>query len=131
MDERAKELLEKVKLTAAAAADAASQVAGSVTKRGGRVVTKTKRTLKLMDLNNEIELAMRDIGRMVYLTHTGTETDEEALQARLEEIDAKYAEIADLKAEQAALRTTVVCPVCGKTVDKNDIYCRVCGEKLQ
>lgn len=124
MDERVKELLEKAKLTCEAAA-------GTVTRRGGRVVGNTRRSLKLMDLNNEVELAMRDIGRMVYLTHTGTETDEAALQSRLEDIDAKYARIAELKAEQAAARSTAVCPVCGKTVDKNDIYCRVCGEKLQ
>ena len=98
----------------------------------GKISTGHARALAgVKNRQTQIELAMRDIGRMVYLTHTGTETDEEALQARLEEIDAKYAEIADLKAEQAALRTTVVCPVCGKTVDKNDIYCRVSGEKLQ
>ena len=74
---------------------------------------------------------MRDIGRMVYLTHTGAETDEAALEAKLAEIDEKYAQIAELKAVQEAEKPTTVCPVCGKACDKNDLYCRVCGEKLQ
>lgn len=130
MDDKVRELLEKAKLTAAAAAGVASHAAGTAMEKGGRLVEKTRRSLKLLDLNNEIEILMREIGRIVYLTHTGTETEESALQEKLERIDAKYAEIAGLKAEQEAQRTKVVCPVCGKECDKTDLYCRVCGEKL-
>ena len=130
MDDKVRELLEKAKLTAAAAAGVASQAVGTAAEKGGRRVEKTRRSLKLLDLNNEIEILMREIGRIVYLTHTGTETEESALQEKLERIDAKYAEIAGLKAEQEAQRTKVVCPVCGKECDKTDLYCRVCGEKL-
>lgn len=131
MDERVKELLGKARLTAEAAMGAAAQVAGTVAQRGEKMVGKTRRSLRVLDLNNEIELLMRDIGRMVYLTHTGTETDEQALQSKLEKIDEKYAAIAGIKEQQAALRTTMICPVCGKIVDKGDLYCRICGEKLQ
>lgn len=130
MDDKVRELLEKAKLTAAAAAGVASQAVETAAEKGGRLVEKTRRSLKLLDLNNEIEILMREIGRIVYLTHTGTETEESALQEKLERIDAKYAEIAGLKAEQEAQRTKVVCPVCGKECDKTDLYCRVCGEKL-
>ncbi len=130
MDDKVRELLEKAKLTAAAAAGVASQAVGTAAEKGGRLVEKTRRSLKLLNLNNEIEILMREIGRIVYLTHTGTETEESALQEKLERIDAKYAEIAGLKAEQEAQRTKVVCPVCGKECDKTDLYCRVCGEKL-
>ena len=54
-------------------------------------------------------------------------TDEE----KLAQIDEKYAAIAALKEEQEAQKSTIVCPVCGKSCDKNDLYCRICGEKLQ
>ena len=54
-----------------------------------------------------------------------------ALEEKLALIDEKYAQIAELKAAQEAEKTTTVCPVCGKACDKNDLYCRVCGEKLQ
>ena len=55
----------------------------------------------------------------------------EPLEEKLVQIDAKYAEIAAIKGELEAQKTTTVCPVCGKACDKNDLYCRICGEKLQ
>jgi len=131
MDEKVKELLEKAKLTAGLAADTAVKAAGAVSKKSNRLVEKTKQNLKVFDLNNEVELLMREIGRMVYLTHTGAETDEAELEAKLAQIDEKYAQIDEIRAQQEEQKTTCVCPVCGKTCDKTDLYCRVCGEKLQ
>ena len=131
MDERVKELLEKAKLTAELAADTAVRAAGVVSHKGGQLVEKTKRSFQVLDLNNEVDILMREIGRMVYLTHTGVETDENALEGKLAEIDAKYAEIAALKAQMEAQKASVICPVCGKACEKTDLYCRVCGEKLQ
>lgn len=131
MDEKVRELLDKAKITAGLAADGAVKAAGVVSQKGTQLMEKTKRNLKVFDLNNEVELLMRDIGRMVYLTHTGVETDEAALEAKLAEIDQKYAEIAEIKEVLEAQKTTTVCPVCGKDCDKTDLYCRICGEKLQ
>ncbi len=131
MDEKVRELLEKAKLTAGLAADTAAKAAGVVTQKGSLLVEKTKRNWQIFDLNNEVELLMREIGRMVYLTHTGAETDEADLEAKLEQIDEKYAQIDEIKAQLEEQKTTCVCPVCGKECDKNDLYCRVCGEKLQ
>ena len=141
MDEKVKELLEKARLTAGLAADTAVKAAGVVTQKGGQIVEKTRRSFQVFDLNNEVELLMRDIGRMVYLTHTGAETDEGELEEKLAQIDEKYARIGndieqartvvEIKAELEAGKTTTVCPVCGKSCDKTDLYCRICGEKLQ
>ncbi len=131
MDEKVRELLEKAKLTAGLAADTAVKAAGVVSQKGNLLVEKTKRNWQIFDLNNEVELLMREIGRMVYLTHTGAETDETELEAKLAQIDEKYAQIEDIKAQLEEQKTTCVCPVCGKECDKNDLYCRVCGEKLQ
>ena len=83
MDEKVRELLEKAKLTAGLAADTAVKAAGAVSQKGNQLVEKTKRNFQVFDLNNEVELLMRDIGRMVYLTHTGAETDEAALEEKL------------------------------------------------
>ena len=89
MDEKVKELLEKAKLTAGLAADTAVKAASVVTQKSNRLVEKTKQNLKVFDLNNEVELLMREIGRMVYLTHTGAETDEAELEAKLAQIDSR------------------------------------------
>ena len=84
MDEKMRELLEKAKLTAVMAADGAVKVAGTASRKGSQLVEKTKRSAKIFDLNNEVELLMREIGRMVYLTHTGVETDEAELEEKLQ-----------------------------------------------
>ena len=99
MDEKVKELLEKAKLTAGMAADTAVKAAGAVTQKSTRLVEKTKQNLKVFDLNNEVELLMREIGRMVYLTHTGAETDEQELESKLAQIDEKYAQINEIRAQ--------------------------------
>lgn len=130
MEDKVKELLEKARLTADLAMDTAVKAAGVAAQKGGQLMERTKRSFQMLDLNNEVDLLLRDIGRMVYLTHTGAETDQDALQAKLEEIDKKYAHLAQIKEEVQARRSTVVCPTCGKTCDKTDLYCRVCGEKL-
>ena len=104
MDEKVKELLEKARLTAGLAADTAVKAAGVVTQKGGQIVEKTRRSFQVFDLNNEVELLMRDIGRMVYLTHTGAETDEGELEEKLAQIDEKYARIGEIKAELEKIR---------------------------
>ena len=97
MDEKVRELLEKAKLTAGLAADTAVKAAGVVTQKSNLLVEKTKQNFKVFDLNNEVELLMREIGRMVYLTHTGVETDEQELEAKLAQIDEKYAKIEEIR----------------------------------
>ena len=121
MDEKMKELLEKAKLTAGLAADSAVKAAGIVSQKGNQLVEKTKRSAKIFDLNNEVELLMRDIGRMVYLTHTGAETDEAALEEKLAQIDEKYAAIAAplKKISPHKLRSTYGTMLYNKT---GDIY---------
>ncbi len=131
MDEKVKEMMEKAKLTAGMAADTAVKAAGVVSQKGSQLLERTKRSYRVFDLNNEIELLMREIGRMVYLTHTGMETDESELEGKLAKIDEKYAEIEALRAQSEEEKPTCACPVCGKPCAKTDLYCRVCGEKLQ
>lgn len=131
MDDKVRELLEKARLTAGMAAGGAVKVAETVGQRGGQLVEKTRRNLRIFDLNNEVELLMREIGRMVYLTHTGVETDEQELESKLAQIDEKYSRIDEIRALLEEQKTTRCCPVCGKDCAKTDLYCRVCGEKLQ
>ena len=130
MDKRVKDLLEKVKITAGAAVEAAGKAAESAGKKAGEVVENTKLSLKIFDLNSEIEIAYKEIGRLVYMTHAGLEADAEELEQILARIDEKNAQIAALKAKQTETKTTVVCVNCGKTCDKNDSFCRYCGEQF-
>ena len=118
MDQKIKDLLEKVKVTATTAAEAAGKAADAASKKAGELANVTKLNLQIFDLNTDIELLFKEIGKSVYLTHTGAEIDE------------KYAKIAELKECIASRKTTCRCPNCGCECDKADSFCSACGTKL-
>jgi len=130
MDDKAKEILEKVKATASAAAEAGIKVADQAGKKAGELMEVGKLKLKLFDLTTEVEVLYKEIGKAVYLTHTGAQVEESDIQKKLGEIDEKFVRMAELREDLGARKTTVTCPVCGRDCDKNDVFCRVCGKEL-
>ena len=74
-----------------------------------------------------ITAALRELGELLYATHTGTPTDSEALLAKMEEIDRLKARVRELEGDPVV---HLLCPRCGREVRPDDVYCRDCGEKL-
>ncbi len=131
MDQRVKDLIDRAKVTAATAATAAGKVADSATKKAGGIVELTKLNLQIFDLNTDVELLMKEIGKAVYLTHTGAEINPEDINAMISQIDLKYEKISQIKAEIAEKKAVTACPVCSCECDKEDAFCRICGSKMQ
>ena len=65
MEQKIKELLEKVKITASTAAEVAGKAADAATKKAGEIAGVTKLNLQVFDLNTDIELLFKDIGKSV------------------------------------------------------------------
>ncbi len=130
MDDKVKELLSKIKETATIAADAAESAARQVSQKTGDTLEMAKLNMKIFDLNTEIGVSMREIGKIVYDTHTGKVTDENALSEIIKSVDEKNAEIESYKAKLAEFKKSVVCAVCGETCSKGDTFCKKCGAKL-
>ena len=130
MDPKVRDLIEKVKASAITAAESAGKVADSAAKKAGEFVETAKLNLKVFDLNTDIELGYKEIGKNVYMTHIGAEIDAESIETKLAELDEKFAKIDLLKAELAARKSTITCPGCGKECGKNDEYCSACGTSL-
>lgn len=129
MDRNVKTLLEKARATATYAAEKATQVADAASRMAGDMAMQTKLNLQVFDMNSEIDAVYKEIGRIVYLVHTGEGTDE-GLDDRFAQIDERLAKVAELKAAIADCRTTVICPQCGKECGRDDAYCVRCGNKL-
>lgn len=110
-------------VTAAKAADAAGKTAVNM-------LNATKLNLQIFDLNTEIEILYKEIGKMVYSVHVGNEGDQNALQVKFQLIDEKLSKIRDLQEQLNAQRAEVFCPNCGKQCKKDDTFCSQCGAQL-
>lgn len=102
MDPKVKELLNKARASAVTYGKAAGKFAGSV-------VEQAKLNLQIFDLNTEIEVAYKEIGKLVYAVHTGEEVCNEAVQAQIEKIDSKTAQIAELRARLTEVKEDGEC----------------------
>ena len=129
MDDKVKELLERIRTTATAAADTAVDTARVAGKRAGQMVDVAKLNVQLFDLNGEFNDILRQLGQVMYDAHTGADSrdDVTALLARADETAARAAEV---KGRIADLRHAQDCPVCGASCGKDDKFCRACGAEL-
>ena len=117
MDEKLNELLNTVRRTAAGAAYGAC-------RKTEELVSGLRLRQQIADLEREEEACLKEAGRMVYATHTGTPTPSETLLAKLREIDALEARLAPLRREDGR------CAACGAEIPEGDRFCRRCGRRL-
>ena len=130
MDNRVKELLEKVKSTAGAMGSAASNTARQAGKYAGEMLDIAKLNLRIFDLNSDITPLLKEIGQMVYDTHIGVEVDDSIIEEKLSVIEEKKEKIAQLQREINALKKSKPCPRCGAICSKGDAFCKKCGMEL-
>ena len=123
MDEKVKELLERVRGTAGDTARAAGRMAG-------QMVDVAKLNVQLFDLNGEYNDVPRQLGQVMVDTHHGQSEDPEKVAALLERADETAERAAELKARIADLRQSQACPACGAPCGKGDKFCRACGRQL-
>ena len=130
MDDKVKELLERIRGAADVAADAAADTARVAGRKAGQLVDVAKLNVQLFDLNGEFNDVLRQLGQVMFDTHLGKETEGETLTALLTRADELSARSAELKDRIAALRQTQACPMCGASCGKEDKFCRRCGSLL-
>ena len=130
MDDKVKELLDRVRNTAVGAADAANQTARIAGKKAGQMVDVAKLNVQLFDLNGEFSEVLRQLGQVMYDAHRGQEADGEITAALLERADELSGRVEELKERIAALRQSKNCPACGAVCGRDDQFCRRCGGSL-
>ncbi|MBU5625704.1 zinc ribbon domain-containing protein [Oscillibacter sp. MSJ-2] len=136
MDEKLQELLYKVQMAAVDIGNTAAALATSAVRGAEELVETGRQKARLIDLKAEVNLRLREIGELVYGTHTGEPADSEVLFAKLREIDELKAEIAQISGtsaqgeEKEPVQAEICCPNCGAAAQEGDIYCRGCGARL-
>ena len=111
------------------AGGAAVNVASAVGRKTGELADSAKLRFHAATLEGRVEGTLAEVGELLYATHTGSPTDSEVLQAKLENIDALKAELAEIN-RQLGRETAAACPACGAESRPGDVFCRNCGGKL-
>lgn len=130
MDDKVRNLLNRVKDTAQQAGQAASNTAQEMGRKAGNVVDVTRLNVKIYELQSDVDTLMKNAGQIVYNAHLGVETDEAMLNSILAELDEKNGQIMDLRAQIDGIKNQKTCPYCGAACSKDDRYCKSCGAEL-
>ena len=130
MNDKLQDLLEGIQRTAVQAGDVVSDAAYGVGKTTSRLLSTAKLNIRICELKADINVAFRELGEMLYATHTGNPTDSEDLLHKLEEIDALKAQLSALSAQLGRAEAAACCPVCGAASRTGDAFCRECGSAL-
>lgn len=130
MDAKMQMFFDKAKIMADKTGKAAGRAADAAGKKAGELAGATKLNLQLFDLNTECEVLYKEIGRMVYELHLGTEVSNDEMDEKIAQLDEKQERIAALREELAGMKTVVTCPSCGRQCSKEDAFCAGCGGAL-
>lgn len=130
MEDKVKALLERIRGTANYAADAAADSARAAGRKAGQMVDVAKLNVQLFDLNGEYNDILRQLGQVMYDTHSGQTADPEHVTALLAQADGKAEKIAELKGRISDLKQAQTCPACGAPCGKGDRFCRHCGAQM-
>ena len=129
MNKNLYELASMVQRTAIQVSDIAVDTVYGAGKKAGKLADAAKVRLQIVDRKAGVNALLREIGELLYATHTGEPSDSEIMLAKLQEIDALKAEIAVLEEKLGVKSAPAVCETCGAEVQKRAALCEECGEK--
>ena len=110
--------------------DRVSDKAAAISAKAADALERAKLRRIIDDLEDEIALQMCTIGELVYATHRGNPSDSEEMQKILEYVDDLEDEIEGHEQQLKLLLGIVPCPICGKDIALDDVFCQNCGQAL-
>ena len=131
MEDRVKELMDRIRGTASAAADACADTARVAGRKAGQIVDVAKLNVQLFDLNGELNDVLRQLGQVMYDAHRGQASGDESIPDLLARADELNEKIGGMKDRVSALRQSRTCGTCGAVCGREDKFCRSCGQPLE
>lgn len=95
------------------------------------VVDTGKQKFNIAALENKLFKDYKALGEIFYNFKKNGEIDDEAVEQLIAEIDDKKEKIELLKEAIRNAKADRVCANCGAVIDKDTIFCPICGQKLE
>ena len=95
------------------------------------VVDTGKQKFNIAALENKLSKDYKALGEIFYNFKKNGEIDDEAVEQLIAEIDDKKEKIELLKEAIRNAKADRVCANCGAVIDKDTIFCPICGQKLE
>ena len=130
MDDKVKELLDCIREGAVAASVNAADTARLAGKKAGQMVDAAKLNVQLFELSSDFNDILRQLGQVMYDTHTGKESSAQAVSHLLGQADEVAQRREQVRERISALRQSSTCPHCGSLCGREDKFCRGCGAPL-
>ena len=124
------DLLNRTKYSAADVTEVARASIATLGTKANDTIVSAKLHHAINDLEDEIDLQLCDIGRLVYATHIGNPSDSDEIRRILDYVDGLYEEIAAHEKELELLRGIRLCPVCSAENPAANVYCQDCGAPM-
>lgn len=143
MNGNVNKILQNIVNTAAMAATEAKTVVSSAGKAVAEKYDEVKLNVEFLRLSEEQEDVFSDIGRMLFLMHTGVVKDtvmsDEGEKTPQQVIDSLLVNAEQIGQQMDAITARLaafddgdekICPACGRICDGHDAFCAVCGTRL-
>ncbi len=107
-----------------------TKLANTASKKANEALEKGKTKVSVMNLENDLAKAQKQLGALVYLLHKTSETNDELVAQYIEEVASIEAQIEELSKEEIVVNPNVkACPGCSAELAKEAKFCAGCGEK--
>ena len=130
MDSNVNKILQNIVNTATLAADEAKAAVHSAGKAVAGKYDEVKMNIELARLSDEQEDVFSDIGRMLFLMHTGAVKDTVMSDEGEKSAEQVQQEMDIITDKLTVCRNEKVCPCCGRICGEHDAFCAVCGTRL-
>ena len=93
-----------------------------------KVVESAKISYNISDAENTLNKAFAELGKKIY--NSKDALGDLDIDGELEAIEFLIQKVNSEKEKLSAVKSTTDCTSCGAKVDKNDEFCKKCGNKL-
>ena len=122
--------LNNLKKGVSIAVSEAEKLTKVVADKTSNIVDVTKLNISLSDTEKKMNKLYVSIGEAVYADYANGEDIPENLSDLCSQIESFKAEADAIRSQIAELKSSVACPACSSTNDKDSEYCSKCGAKL-